>query len=71
MNHRVEVSKANKKEMPPSKNTAYKWHSQKKYPRLIYKIGGILFFDIQEWERMAKDAQAKNVERSKQIRGEK
>ena len=43
----------------------------KKYPRLLYKVGGKLFFDVQEWEQMAKDAQAKQVEISNRMRGNK
>ena len=64
----IEVSSASEGEMPFAKNSAYKFHSQKKHPRLLYKVGGKLFFDVEEWERMAKDAQAKQVEISKRIR---
>ena len=67
----IEVRSARKEEMPFARNTAYKWHSMKKYPRLLYKVGGKLFFDTQEWERMAKEAQAKQVEISKRIREDK
>ena len=67
----IEVSSAQKGDMPCAKNTAYKWHSMKKYPRLLYKVGGKLFFDVREWERMAKDAQEKQVATSERIRGVK
>ena len=67
----IAVGTAQPDEIPFKKNTAYKWHSMKKYPRLLYKVGGKLFFDVQEWEQMAKDAQAKEVETSKRIRGSK
>ncbi len=45
----LEVRKAAKKdELPISMHTAYKWHSLKKYPALVFKIAGKLFFDLDE-----------------------
>ena len=38
---------------PLNKNTAYKYHSIKKYPALIFKVAGKLFVDLDEWEMMA------------------
>ena len=69
--NRIEVGSTQKGEMPIARNTAYKWHSMKKHPRLLYKVGGKLFFDVQEWERMAKEAQAKQIEISNRMRGNK
>ncbi|TAL17438.1 DNA-binding protein [bacterium] len=48
----IEISKAKPGEMPISKHTAYKWHSQGKYPRLILKVLNKVFFDAEEWEAM-------------------
>ena len=67
----IEVGAAQKGDMPIARNTAYKWHSMKRYPHLLYKVGGKLFFDLQEWETMAKDAKPKQVAISKKIRGRK
>lgn len=52
--------------LPISRHTAYKWHSMQRYPRLIVKVAGKLFFDQGEWQRMcqdAADAQAKKAHR--------
>jgi hypothetical protein len=63
----LEVRKAAKKdELPISMHTAYKWHSLKKYPALVFKIAGKLFFDPDEWENMAirsKEMQTKEAQR--------
>jgi len=51
---------------PLNKNTAYKYHSIKKYPALVFKVAGKLFVDLDEWERMAtesRDAQVKEAHR--------
>ena len=66
--NRIAVKSAEKGEMPWERNTAYKFHSMKKYPHVLYKVGGILFFDVEAWEQMAKDAQTKQVEASNRIR---
>ena len=59
--NRIAVKSAQKGDMPFERNTAYKWHSMKKYPRLLYKVAGKLFFDAREWEKMAKDANVSKV----------
>ena len=63
----VEVSSAKKSSLPIAKNTAYKWHSLKKYPRLIYKVGGKLFFDLDEWGIMAEKARTMQVKEASRI----
>jgi hypothetical protein len=64
----VEVAKAAKtNELPISVHTAYKWHTLKKYPRLVYKVTGKLFFDLEEWEQMALQARDKNVKTAARI----
>lgn len=52
----IEISKAQAGTMPISKHTAYKWRSLGKYPKLVIKVGGKVFFDVEEWERMARSA---------------
>lgn len=64
----VEVRKAEPGELPITRNTAYKWHSLKKHPQLLYKVGGKLFFDLEEWEAMAKNAKKQHVKKAKEIR---
>lgn len=54
----IEISKAKPGEIPISKHTAYKWHSQGKFPKLIFKALGKVFFDVEEWENMARQARA-------------
>ena len=53
----------------PTKKTIYKWHSLKKYPKLIIKIGSQLFFDLQEWENMAISSRDSQVLESQRVWG--
>jgi len=65
----LEVRKAARQdELPISMHTAYKWHSLKKYPALVFKIAGKLFFDKDEWENMAERSKAKQAKEAKRIR---
>jgi len=65
----LEVRKlAIRDDLPISIHTAYKWHSLKKYPALVFKIAGKLFFDLDEWENMAKKSKAKQAEEANRIR---
>ncbi len=50
--------------LPISKNTAYKWHSMGKHPHLLVKVAGKLFFDWDEWYRLAEEAKEKAVRRA-------
>ena len=52
----------------PAKNTLYKWHSIKKHPGLLIKIGGRLFFDLVEWKRMAEVDREKQISEARRIR---
>ena len=53
MSNLLRVSEDN---LPVKKQTAYNWHNAKRYPRLIYKVAGLLMFDMEEWEEMARNA---------------
>ncbi len=65
----LEVAKAARQEkLPISKHTAYKWHSLKKYPALVFKIAGKLFLDMDEWENMGNESKAKQAEEAQRIR---
>ena len=50
----IEISKAKPGELPFSKHTLYKWHSQGKHPKLVRKVLGKVFFDQEEWVKVAK-----------------
>ena len=66
----VELSKAKPGELPVSTATAYKWRTEQKYPALLIKVGGKLFFDRQEWRRMAeasRDHQVRQAERCRAL----
>lgn len=64
----IEIAKSKKEDLPFSRHTAYKWSSLKRYPELIYKVVGKLYFDTEEWERMVKEAKVKNVAKVKKLR---
>lgn len=65
----IELKKsANAGNLPFTLSTAYKMHSQKTYPKLILKIGGKLFWDKEEWERMAEGVRDQQVKEAKRIR---
>lgn len=57
----IEISKAGPGKLPISKHTAYKWHSQRKHPRLVVKVAGKVFFDEEEWEEMAAQGKARRA----------
>ena len=64
----IKVSNTKNGTLPIAKNTAYKWHSLKKHPALLFKVGGKLFFDLDEWEKMAEKAREKQVKQALKIR---
>ena len=48
--------------LPVKLSTIYKWHSLNQYPCLVVKVTGKLFFDMDEWENMARKS-IKNQEK--------
>ena len=54
--------------LPVNLNTAYKWHSLKKYPKLIVKVANKLFFDLSEWEDMFRKSRLKQEQEAKNLR---
>ncbi|HDH53530.1 MAG TPA: hypothetical protein ENH24_03485 [Nitrospirae bacterium] len=40
--------------LPWSKNSIYKFSSENLYPRIIIRVGGKLFIDIDEFEALAR-----------------
>ena len=64
----VEISKAKPGELPVSRATAYKWRTEQRYPALLVKVGGKLFFDRQEWLKMASECRDRQVRQAERLR---
>ena len=56
------------KESPLNQNTAYKYHSTKKYPALLFKVAGKLMVDMNEYNRMAEQAREAQIKEAKRVR---
>lgn len=57
----------NDPDLPIAPSTARNWKHENKYQALIYNIGGTVWFDLVEWERMAEEAKkAVEVEKIKE-----
>ncbi len=53
--------------LPYSKATLYKWHSMKKYPGIIFKVGGRLYFDLDKWDQFAEQSREKHIQESARV----
>jgi uncharacterized protein HemY len=42
--------------LPVARSTIYKWHSQRRHPRLVFKVASQLYWDWDEWNLMVKTA---------------
>ncbi|MCL6622875.1 MAG: hypothetical protein K6T55_12370 [Syntrophobacterales bacterium] len=56
MEYLVRVSKADEAKLPIRASSLYKWHHLGRYPQIFRKLGGYLFVDLRELERLI-DAQ--------------
>ena len=56
------------KDSPLNQNTAYKYHSMKKYPALLFKVAGKLMVDMDEYYNMAKQAREEQIKEAKRVR---
>ena len=63
----IQVSKVDER-LPITRNTAYKWKSINKYPKLLIKVGGKLFFDLDEWAVMARASRDRQVAEAEKAR---
>ena len=63
----VYVARAKDGELPFKRSTIYRFSSQRKYPEVIYRVGGMLVFDLDEWERHLKAAKEERVRESRRI----
>lgn len=52
MKHLVRLSKVSDETSPLSRSTLYKYHADGKYPQLFVKIGGAVFLDQREMEKV-------------------
>ncbi|GAB6886976.1 hypothetical protein JCM13304A_04740 [Desulfothermus okinawensis JCM 13304] len=48
------------KDFPIKPGTLYIWRHTGRYPQLFSKIGGALFIDLQEWEKMVEERKGRN-----------
>jgi len=61
----IEVRKIKPGDSPFAKNSIYKFHSTGRYPGIILKVAGKLFFDIEAWERLVEETRKKQVKKAK------
>jgi hypothetical protein len=64
----IEVRTAKNGNLPFTKNTIYKLHSQKRYPSLIFKVCGKLVFDMDEYQAEAERSRQRTVEQAEKVR---
>ena len=64
----IEIRKALSGELPLAKNTIYKFHSMGRYPGMILKVAGKLFFDIDAWEQMVEQTRTKQIKKNAHLR---
>lgn len=57
----IEVKNAAPSQLPFTRNTIYKFSSEKKYPSVILTIGRKLFFDLDAWEKLVEEVREKQV----------
>ena len=69
--HLSEVRKMQKDKGPYTRATMYKLSSTQRYPNLLYRVGGILMWDWDEWKKMAEAAKAENIRRASKLRNVK
>ncbi len=68
MENLIQVSTATKEQLPLSKHSIYKYHCQKKFPAIILKVAGKLFFDTAAWRREVEKVRARQVKESERLR---
>ncbi len=49
-------------DIPFSEGTLHNWHIKKRYPGLILKLGGKLFWDEDQWDDIAKKEKERQIE---------
>ncbi len=64
----IEVRNTRPGELPLAKNTIYKFHSTKRYPEIIFKVSGKLFFDMAAWNDLVEKSRQKEIDNAAQIK---
>ena len=64
----VQVSTAKREDLPLSPNSIYKFHSTKKYPHIILKVCGKLYFDTNAWWREVEAVRKAQVTQAESLR---
>ena len=49
------------KQVPYALQTLYNFRSRGRYPKLVIKVAGKIYVDVDEWQKMCDDAQAEQV----------
>jgi len=70
MDSLIQVSKTKDGDgqMPWTKNTVYKFNCQKRYPKIILKVGGKLFFDKAAWKELVEEERQRGIDTAKHVR---
>ena len=63
MRNLLRVSKISEQDFPISPSTLYKWRHTNKYPELFIKLGGFLFIDLSELDRLCQTNRLSKKER--------
>ena len=54
----MKLLRVSKDDLPIAKGTAYQWHTKGLHQRIVYKVAGVLMFDLEEFEALAKKVKA-------------
>lgn len=68
MKNLIKVKNANPDEIPYTQNTCYKFHSLGRYPNILFKVGGQLVFDMDEWEKEVEKARSANIKKASKLK---
>ena len=58
------VKKCDETDLPVSKGTVYNWHSAGLHPDVVYKVKGVLVFDLDAWYLAAAESKNKTTNES-------
>ncbi len=64
----IAVGQAKPDKLPLAKNTIYKFHSTKRYPEVIFKVSGKLFFDMAAWKKLVEKSRQREIDEAKRLR---
>ena len=60
----IKVCRSKKGELPFSNSTIGKYYKEGRYPNIIYKVCGILYFDMDEFMKEAEKNKRDNIKKS-------